>query len=252
MKRVAIVTTNWDQVEKEVGDLRQAELEEDDLFFKHAHENGARSAKHDNTLESAERIIRTMIGEQPEALAIQREMVDEGKEVAQTAAGQDLQSALEDLKREHQKEVDQLKSEMEELLALKDRRHDEEITDLRDELRRVQQELGDLRKSSKHLQEQRRDDPGKYNYEPHVKEMAEDMKRLRELMETEAQCRRGDLRRTNEPPSVYLAAVGCVACVGAMVVNKDPATAWRVAIALAKSVFGHNTTSSMEDYVPKA
>ena len=57
LKNVIIVTTMWQFVDPLVGEKRQADLEGNDLFFKSVKTAGGRFARHDNTPQSAEKIV---------------------------------------------------------------------------------------------------------------------------------------------------------------------------------------------------
>ena len=101
LKNVVIVTNMWGGVEPEVGKAREAELTREDTFFKPALEKGARMIRHDNTLSSAEVIIRLVFDNRPLPLQIQRELVNERKDVIETSAGQELNGQI----LEHQEDI---------------------------------------------------------------------------------------------------------------------------------------------------
>ena len=65
--------------------------------------------RHDDTVESAHAILSRFVDNQPEPLAIQREVVDEGKSVEGTSAGAELVNKeakkLEEMKRQHEEEL---------------------------------------------------------------------------------------------------------------------------------------------------
>lgn len=85
LKNVVIVTNMWGEVSKEVGEAREDELATDELFFKPVLANGARMLRHDNTFESITKIIGSVIQNHPLPLQIQCELVDEKKDISQTA-----------------------------------------------------------------------------------------------------------------------------------------------------------------------
>ncbi|KIP06256.1 hypothetical protein PHLGIDRAFT_60285, partial [Phlebiopsis gigantea 11061_1 CR5-6] len=116
LKNVVIATNMWSDVAVELGEKRERELSESELFFKPALEKGAHLARHDNTLDSARRIVRQIVGFPTTALQIQVETVDQQKTLAQTAAGEDLKEELERLAAKHKEELEGLRGEMEELL----------------------------------------------------------------------------------------------------------------------------------------
>ncbi|KZP07740.1 hypothetical protein FIBSPDRAFT_679870, partial [Athelia psychrophila] len=87
LKNVAIVTNFWSEVDPAVGDAREAELRGDDTFFKPVLEKQAKLLRHDGTLAAAHAVIAQIVDNQPMALLIQEELVDEHKSISDTAAG---------------------------------------------------------------------------------------------------------------------------------------------------------------------
>jgi hypothetical protein len=112
LKNVVLVTNMWGEVSKEVGEAREAELAREDIFFKPVVEKGARLLRHDNTVESVQEILRFIIGNQPRSLRIQRELVDEKKNISQTAAGAELNRDLLQQAEKHRLEMIVLQDEM--------------------------------------------------------------------------------------------------------------------------------------------
>jgi len=120
LKNVVIVTNMWGGVEPEVGEAREAELKREDMFFKPVLENGGQMARHENTLSSAESIIRLLMGNKPLPLQIQRELVDEHKDIVETSAGQELNRELDGQIKKHQDDLRVLTEEMEQAAKEKD------------------------------------------------------------------------------------------------------------------------------------
>lgn len=102
----------WGDVEKETGEAREAELAESDRFFKPVLDKGARMMRHENTRDSAHDILRRIIQNYPIALKIQREMVDEKKDVSRTVAADELQKEVMVQTRQYRNELRALKEEM--------------------------------------------------------------------------------------------------------------------------------------------
>ncbi|KAF4966909.1 hypothetical protein FSARC_5473 [Fusarium sarcochroum] len=103
--QVALVTTMWERLEEGL-ELRRGECRETELSSTHGwwgdiYEKGGKLLRHRNTQESALRIISTLIQTKCQtALAIQHELVDEHRDLINTAAGQGIKKALEqDIKR---------------------------------------------------------------------------------------------------------------------------------------------------------
>jgi hypothetical protein len=86
LTNVILTTTNWDRVSDELGSRREAQLMS--VFWKPMIDHGSQVARfHPLTYESAWDIIdRVDTNPNRPALTVQREMVDEGKRLHETAA----------------------------------------------------------------------------------------------------------------------------------------------------------------------
>ena len=142
---VAFVTTQWDQVTKEVADRRLDELKAAPQLFKPVMDGGAEIFKHDyRSEESGRKIIRHLINKAPKALLIQSEMV-EGKEVLDTSAGQELQREIMELMEKHRKEMTELLEE------IKETRDEAGIGELEEELRALRDKMAHAQAESQKL-----------------------------------------------------------------------------------------------------
>jgi hypothetical protein len=138
LKNIVIVTNMWGEVDPQVGEEREAELMEEDIFFKPVLDGGGEMARHENTLSSAESIIRLILNNRPLPLQIQRELFDEHKDILETSAGEELNRELNSQIRKHQEEIRVLAEEMEQ--AMKD--EDEETrNELEIEAKKIQEEV---------------------------------------------------------------------------------------------------------------
>jgi hypothetical protein len=117
VRNVVIATNMWEDVNTEKGEAREQELAKEEKFFKPALDNGAKMHRHDNTLESAQAIVHQIIGNQSIPLLIQRELVDQGLSLLETAAGKELNRELTEQARKQREELHQIESEM--LAAIK-------------------------------------------------------------------------------------------------------------------------------------
>ena len=159
LKNVVIVTNMWSRVELEVGEEREAELMSEDIFFKPALDNGARMARHENTVPSAQGIIRLLVDNHPLPLQIQRELVEENKDVVETRAGQELNRELNDEIRKHQEEIRVLAEEMEQAT----REMDEETkNELEIETRRMHEQMRRFKAEAQKLASDYRRDRGEF------------------------------------------------------------------------------------------
>ena len=94
LKNMTIATNMWSKETVAEQESRERQLREDERFFKPLLDDHAIMVRHDNTLESAHRIIGRMCNNSPLPLAIQRETVDETKALSATSAGIMLRSGL--------------------------------------------------------------------------------------------------------------------------------------------------------------
>ncbi|KAI6131371.1 hypothetical protein EDD17DRAFT_1644548 [Pisolithus thermaeus] len=119
---VLIVTNMWEKERLEIGEARERELSA--KYFKPALDGGARMIRHDGTRESALNILRRLLDNNTTSLSIQREIVDEHKQLVHTAAGEELTSALREQAQGYDDELrgllqEELEQKREELTRIK-------------------------------------------------------------------------------------------------------------------------------------
>ncbi|KAF9650766.1 hypothetical protein BDM02DRAFT_3111513 [Thelephora ganbajun] len=166
LKNVILVTNMWGEVTEDVGEARERELTTN--FFKPVLDKGAQLARHRNTAESAYYTIRCIMKNQPTALQIQRELVDEGKDIIDTAAGEAVNKELNEQIRRHQVELKAVQEEM--LKALKEK--DEETRqELEEETRKLQEQMNRIKTDSEGMAS---------NYQEEKRRMEEAMKQMQE------------------------------------------------------------------------
>ncbi|KAH9931006.1 P-loop containing nucleoside triphosphate hydrolase protein, partial [Fomitopsis serialis] len=90
MKNVLIVTSMWEDVPEEVGSAREQELASKPIFYQPAIEAGAQMIRHYNHAESARIAVSILLGNSAQMLQMQYELVEQKKQVPETAAGVDL------------------------------------------------------------------------------------------------------------------------------------------------------------------
>ena len=100
LKNVVLVTNMWGKVSHEVGEAREKELAS--TFLKPALDKGAQMVRHHNTEQSAHDVIRRIVNNHPIVLQIQRELVDEDKDVVNTAAGEAVNTELTEETKRHE------------------------------------------------------------------------------------------------------------------------------------------------------
>jgi hypothetical protein len=143
LKNVVLLTNMWGEVSPDVGEAREEELIGE--FFKPVLDRGAQIARHYNTITSAHDIIRRIMTNRPIALQIQRELVDEGRNIADTAAGQAVNRELNEQIERHKAE---LKAVQEEMLRAFERRDEETRRELEEEKHKIQEEINKVKMDS--------------------------------------------------------------------------------------------------------
>lgn len=93
-----MATCQWERVVEADGIEREKQLKETHNFWGYMIERGSQIHRHYNTRESALQLIDSLVGgttSRPRiVLDIQAQMVDEGKDLANTAAGQAVDDAI--------------------------------------------------------------------------------------------------------------------------------------------------------------
>ena len=135
-KNIVLVTNMWGEVTPEVGEACERELSSS--LLKPVLELGAQMTRHHNTVESAHEIIRRITKSRPVVLQIQRELVDEHKDIADTAAGEAINRELNEQMRRHQAELKKVEEDMVQALKEKD---EETLWELEAERRKMQGQM---------------------------------------------------------------------------------------------------------------
>ena len=164
LKNVVLTTNMWGEVSKDVGEAREKGLAT--TFFKPVLDKGAQLARHHNTAQSARDIIRRIMKNRPLALQIQRELVDEHKDIINTAAGETINKETNELIRLHQAELKALQDKM--MKALKEK--DEAMKrQMEQETRKLQDQVNKMKKDSQSMTS---------SYQEEKKKMQETMKQM--------------------------------------------------------------------------
>lgn len=160
LKNIVIVTNMWGEVSLEKGIAREKELQTDDILFKPVLQRGAVMLRHGNTASSAQAILRQIVNNHPQVLKIQKELIDEKKDISQTAAGVELNRELAELAQKHREELLNIQEEMKEALLAKDEETRQELEEVRGELTANMQRIEHDRErlSSEYAAEKKRAD----------------------------------------------------------------------------------------------
>ncbi|KAI3607451.1 hypothetical protein WG66_004632 [Moniliophthora roreri] len=134
LRNMIIVTNMWGSVAQDVAESREVELINNEAFFKSALDKGAQIVRHDNTPEMAREILRHLVEKKSIPLRIQIEMVEQGKDVSQTASAEELDQIMNAEIKKHREAVRTLQENMKDTL----RAQDEECR------RRLEEESGNI------------------------------------------------------------------------------------------------------------
>ena len=138
MRNVVLVINMWSKLSSDAGEAREKELSS--RFFRPALENGAQMVRYHNTVQSAHDIIQRIVQNRPAALQIQRELVDEKKDIINTVAGEAINRELNEQMRRHQAELEEVHEEMVQALRAKDKETIRELAEVRKKLRERMEE----------------------------------------------------------------------------------------------------------------
>lgn len=143
LRNVVLVTNMWGEVSRDIGESREDELSTN--FFKSVLDKGAQMVRHHNTTQSAHEIIRRIMRNRPVVLQIQRELVDEHKDIVDTAAGEAVNQELNAQIRRHQAEMRAVQAEMMQAMKEKD---EETRQELEEETRKLHEQVERIKKDS--------------------------------------------------------------------------------------------------------
>ena len=149
LRNVLIVTTMWSGVDPNIGETREQELAMSDDLFKPVLDEGGQLVRHDGREESAQGILRRLIHNDGVPLRIQRELVDEGKLLADTAAGTELSNQLTERLSRLEGEIGKLREEIGQLILARDEKARNELLL---ELLKTQNEKDRIERENKRLE----------------------------------------------------------------------------------------------------
>ena len=178
LKNVIIVTNMWGGVPRNISESREHELSSN--FFKSALEKGAQMVRHDNTTQSAHDIIQKIMANRPAVLQIQRELVDEDKDIIDTMAGLAINRELDKQARRHRDELEKVRKAM--LRAL-ERKDEETRKELEEETGKLQKRIEKIEKDSREMASNYATE--KKRMEDRMKEMEKEAEKWRQLAEAD-------------------------------------------------------------------
>lgn len=122
-KNVMLATTRWEVVDPQVGDHREKDLVEKSKYWGLMKQKGCSIQRYDNSKRSAMKLINYFVERQKPKFVceVQKEMVDRGKDLVDTAAGKEAQGQLAADLKAVQEELSSVQANMQEQLRNKDK-----------------------------------------------------------------------------------------------------------------------------------
>ena len=163
LSNVVMATCQWERVLEADGIERERQLKETKNFWGYMVERGSQVHRHYNTRESALKLIDGLVRgttSRPRiVLDIQAQMVDEGKDLASTGAGQAIDDAISKERDRFAKQIAESQADLKEALASRDRETAEILRQHQEEMnarvRKLDTEHSALQVSLERLQEER-------------------------------------------------------------------------------------------------
>jgi hypothetical protein len=163
LSNVIMATCQWERVLEADGIERERQLKETPHFWGYMIDRGSQMHRHYNTRESALRLIDSLVGgtaARPKiVLDIQTQMVDEGKDLASTGAGQAVDDAISKERQRFAKEIAESQADIREALASRDRETasilEQHQKEMNERVRKLDNEHAALQVSLERLQEER-------------------------------------------------------------------------------------------------
>ncbi|KAJ3082562.1 hypothetical protein HK102_001588 [Quaeritorhiza haematococci] len=117
---VIFTTTQWDGVDDITGNQRQSELMSN--FWKFFIDRGAEVRPYDGGTESGRTIIEALLDKRlgPVTLQVQDEVVNQGLEICQTAAGREVNRHIAELQERYEAKMREMRDEFAEAMKKKD------------------------------------------------------------------------------------------------------------------------------------
>lgn len=134
---IAMATTRWDIVEVKEGEFREAELVQTLNFWGDLRNGHSYISRLSNNSESAMRIISYLLDRKSKyVLDLQREMVDERRDLHKTEAGKVLYQRWLNDKRELEQEKQDLQTELDKLALMSTRELEDELRQMSEDIER--------------------------------------------------------------------------------------------------------------------
>ena len=124
LENVILATTRWGmaaQVEPLRSEEREKEFCTSEDFWKPLLDRDSQYARFEDSRESALNLIMSLVNKQPKVLQIQKELVEDGKNLIDTAAGNTVNEESKRLEEKYKAEIASIHKDMDEALAARDK-----------------------------------------------------------------------------------------------------------------------------------
>ena len=148
MKSVALVSTMWSASSGAEEEDRDRLLRETPQYWGEMIGEGALPCRHYNTRESALSILEPLMQMKPTTLNLQRELVDEKKDLNWTEAGREVDKEMTLQREALERRIEDTKDEMTQALAAKDEKW---IADLAADQEKYQRKIDDTRSAQEEM-----------------------------------------------------------------------------------------------------
>ena len=188
MSSVALVSTMWNANSGREEEERDRRLQETPEYWGDMIREGAHAHRHYGDRASAVKIITPLLGNERKVLNLQKELVDEKKDLNRTEAGQEVNAEMNKQREALERRIDHTKEEMNKALALKDQKWVEELASDQekyqkqiDETKSAQEEM-ELNMAKIFAEEEEQ-------YKQSIKEMDNKLQELEEMLEEKRKAR---------------------------------------------------------------
>jgi hypothetical protein len=152
LTNVILATSRWHEIDEKLGAGREKDLR--DNFWAYMLHNGSCMTRYQGDRESAMGIVGELLGKGNVVLDLQRELVDDGKKLKETAAGVLVNEDVAALKEQYEKELSELE-DLRRSLRESDRALKEKVQeDWEKEQERVNQAEADEEQLGRHIAEE--------------------------------------------------------------------------------------------------
>ncbi|KAJ5442074.1 hypothetical protein N7445_005081 [Penicillium cf. griseofulvum] len=160
LKKVILVTTMWDKLQSNEGNMREKQLKETKDFWGWMLSKGSTCHRHDNTEATARDIVHQLAKHRsPIVTDLQKQLVDQNLKLDETVAGKGIQSEMLKERAKWMKEQEKFEKEIREAMEQKDREKEEIMREERDMsaemIRKANRDMAAMRLNMEELVAQR-------------------------------------------------------------------------------------------------